>query len=195
MHCARCGASTSPPKSPDLRRLGMMRGVVSGIDPAATIAQLQRIICRARYHTDLRRNASRLPPERADGGHSAHCRNSSSRYRGVPAVTTLGRAGIPGNSRDEERPIRMLSRPRLVSAAFPGAELRRTPHVGWHGARFEQGGHRRGNPRAAGNRTRGRAGLSSRSAWNMLARDGIIRGTGCTAAPFTCPRGAAHARA
>jgi hypothetical protein len=29
----------------------------------------------------------------------------------------------------------------------------------------------------------------------MLARDGTIRSTGCTAAPFTCPREAAHARA
>jgi hypothetical protein len=29
----------------------------------------------------------------------------------------------------------------------------------------------------------------------MLARDGTIRSTGCTAVPFTCPREAAHARA
>jgi hypothetical protein len=29
----------------------------------------------------------------------------------------------------------------------------------------------------------------------MLARDGTIRSTGCTAAPFTCPREAANARA
>jgi len=29
----------------------------------------------------------------------------------------------------------------------------------------------------------------------MLARDGTIRSTGCTAAPFTCLREAAHAPA
>src|SRR5262249_30171967 len=41
--------------------------------PAVTIAQLQRIIYRARYDTDLRRNASRQSPGRKDGGHSAQC--------------------------------------------------------------------------------------------------------------------------
>ena len=71
--CVRCGACTSPPKSPDLRRPAGCGRWCPGFAPSATIAQLQRIIYRARYHTDLRRNASRQSRGRKDGGHSAQC--------------------------------------------------------------------------------------------------------------------------
>ena len=194
MRCARCGGSTSPPKSPDLRQLGTMRGVVPGIDPTVTIAQLQRIICAARYHTDLRRNASRPPLGRIDGGHSAHCRNSSSRYGGVPAVTTLGRAGVPGSAGAGSE--RFICR---------GALAGYLPHFQALNcaAPRTRGGTARGSLRAGRSstgETAGRGQPHPRARWtefeewmDMLARAGIIRSTGFTAAPFTCPREAAHA--
>jgi gamma-glutamyl:cysteine ligase YbdK (ATP-grasp superfamily) len=87
------------------------------------------------------------------------------------------------------------SRPRRVPAAFQ-ALICAAPIWGGHGKglAWERGGHQP-KLRAAGSRARGRAWTEFEECMDMLARAGTIGSTGYTAAVFTCPREAAHARA